>query len=473
MTEARRLTLPGSGSLRGRLLWRLGCMLAVLPVLGSIAAYWSARDAADIAYDRTLLASARDIASSLYATDGALRAQIPYAALDSFAYDNAGAVFHQVRGPDGKLISGYEDLPAPPAGTPRTHMYPALARFYDAPYRGSEVRVVSLLQPISHPQTHGMAEIRVAETHGARDRLARDLLGDTLIHLALSSIAALLMVWYAVSAGLRPLDRLRTAVEERRPDDLRPLPAVPVQRELRPLVDALNHFTARLRGLFLRQQEFIADASHELRTPLAALKARLELGLRERDPQAWREALVDASRCTDKLANLAGHLLSHARIEAGARAITEGGGESVALSRLARELCLTLAPLAHSRGIELALEAKPGINVIGDPILLHELLNNLVGNALAHAQSSVIVRAVEPARIEVEDDGPGIPQEERERVFERFYHRSEQGTGLGLSIVGKICLAHQAEIELAEGMLGGLLVIIHFRTDHAIGPASE
>src|SRR5690606_3703405 len=135
-------------------------------------------------------------------------------------------------------------------------------------------------QPVSEPELTGMAEIRVAETEGARERMAQGLLTDTLWRLGLLALGALMLVWLAVSAALRPLGRLSEAVEERQPDDLRPLPLVAVQRELKPLVLALNHFTERLRAQCERQAQFIADASHELRTPLAALKARIELGLR-------------------------------------------------------------------------------------------------------------------------------------------------------------------------------------------------
>ncbi|BAU73025.1 sensor histidine kinase [Metapseudomonas furukawaii] len=455
-----------AGSLRGRLLRRLALMLGGLLVIASLSAYWNAREAADTAYDRTLLASARAIADGLYEADGRLKADVPYVALDTFAYDIAGRIFYQVIDPDGKLVSGYEQLPPPPPGTRRTDDYPALARFYDAEYEGTGVRVVSLLQPVSEPRLNGVAEIRVAETEGARERLARGLLVDSLWRLALLVAAALLLVWLAVSAALRPLNKLRIAVEEREADDLRPLPEVAVQRELRPLVDALNQFTERLRGLFQRQADFIADASHELRTPLAALKARVELGLREKDPAVWRATLEEAAQNTDRLTHLANQLLSLARIESGARAIAEGGAERIELGALARELGMALAPLAHARGIALALEAEDPAWVMGEPTLLNELLNNLVDNALAHTPKggSVVLRVSAPAILEVEDEGSGIPPEERDKVFQRFYRRSGQGhgAGLGLAIVGEICRAHLAEISLHDGESGGLKVRVSF-----------
>ncbi|WP_324832973.1 sensor histidine kinase [Pseudomonas saxonica] len=453
-------------SLRWRLLWNLTLMLVVLMLASGLSAYYNGREAADTAYDRTLLASARTIAAGLSQRDGSLSADVPYVALDTFAYDSAGRIYYQVNDIHQRLISGYENLPAPPPGTPRTDDYPALASFYNGQYQGQNVRVVSLLKAVSEPNMNGMAEIRVAETDEARVSMARSLMADTLLRLGMLGLGALLVVWLAVSAALRPLERLRRAVEEREPDDLRPLPRVAVQRELRPLVQALNHFTERLRGQFERQSQFIADAAHELRTPLAVIKARLELGLRANDPATWRSTLEQAVQGTDRLTHLANQLLSLARIENGARAIAEGGAQKLDLSQLARELGMAMAPLAHARGVALALEADQPVWLRGEPTLLSELLNNLLDNAMAHTPigGNVILRVTPQAVLEVEDDGVGIPFEDRERVFERFYRRNQQvaGSGLGLAIVGEICRAHRARITLHDGAQGGLKVRVSF-----------
>ncbi|MHA6492825.1 sensor histidine kinase [Pseudomonas borbori] len=469
MTERRTPRQAEVGSLRGRLLRRLASLLALILLLSSLSAYWSARRAADTAYDRTLLASARAIAEGLYTDEGTLKANVPYVALDTFAYDSAGRIYYQVLDLRGALVSGYEDLPSTPKGTRRTDDYPALAHFYDADYRGQGVRVVSLLQPVSEPQLNGIAEIRVAETLGARERLARELLFGTLWRMGLLSISALLLVWLAVTVALRPLEALRRSVAARASDDLRPLPDVQLPRELRPLVNALNQFNDRLRGLFERQSQFIADASHELRTPLAALKARVELGLRSQQADVWRTTLEEAAQNADSLTHLANQLLSLARIESGARAIAEGGAQRLDLSRLARELGLALAPLAHKRGVALALEAEQPVWIRGEPTLLNELLCNLLDNALAHTPpgGNVILRVQPSGLLEVQDDGPGIPAEERNKVFQRFYRRSAEGlgAGLGLAIVSEICRAHQATVELDEATPQGLRVCVQFALD--------
>jgi two-component system sensor histidine kinase TctE len=458
--------LPRAGSLRGGLLRRLAMLLTLLMLFSGWSAYWNGRAAADTAYDRTLLASARAIADGLVASNGQLRANVPYVALDTFAYDSAGRIYYQVLDTEGRLVSGYEDLPAPGAEIRRTDDYPALARFYDGEFRGEGVRLVSLLQPVSEPELTGIAEIRVAETLGARERLARSLLIDTLWRVGLLAVTALLLVWLAVSAALRPLGKLSEAVEARQPDDLRPLPLITVQRELKPLVAALNHFTERLRGQFERQAQFIADAAHELRTPLAALKARIELGQRDQQPQRWQETLEEAGAHTDRVIHLANQLLSLARIETGAQSIAEGGAQRLDLSQLARELGLAMAALAHKRGVALALEAEQPVWIDGEPTLLTELLSNLLDNALAHTpeDGNVVLRVAKGGVLEVEDDGPGIPEPERDKVFARFYrvHQQGQGAGLGLAIVGEIIRAHRATVELDQGALGGLLVKVRF-----------
>ncbi|RMO53971.1 Tricarboxylate transport sensor protein TctE [Pseudomonas amygdali pv. eriobotryae] len=158
--------------------------------------------------------------------------------------------------------------------------------------------------------------------------------------------------------------------------------------------------------------------------------------------------------------------MSLARIENGARAIAEGVAQQLDLSQLARELGMAMAPLAHSRGVALALEADEPVWLRGEPTLLNELLSNLIDNALAHTSpgGNVVLRVYAPGVLEVEDDGPGIPADERERVFERFYRRSQQGSGagLGLAIVGEICRAHLARITLHDGAERGLKVRVSF-----------
>ena len=453
-----------AGSLRRRLMVRLALMLSLLLVLAAISAYWNARNAADTAYDRSLLSSARSIAERLFDAEGQLSVEVPYIALDNFAYDITGRLYYQVLDLEGESVSGYEDLPAPPQGAPMTRDYPALARFYNGSYRGAPVRLVSLLQPVHLAERHGMAEIRVAETLNAREGMARSLLQRSLLNLGVLSVSALLLVWLTVNAALGPLRRVKEEVAGRRSDDLSPISTEGLQREISPLVDAINHFTSQLKDNFERQRDFIAEASHELRTPLSALKARIEFGLRSNRPEQWHQALQDAELSTDRTIALANRLLSMARIERGARAVADGSAERIAMQPLVQEVAMAMVPLAYARGVELALDVVRPFTVWGEPTLLQELLGNLIDNALAHtpAGGQIVLRLTSPACLEVEDTGPGIPEAERVRVFQRFYRHGGEGSGLGLSIVGEICRAHRAEISLEQGGMGGLLVRVRF-----------
>jgi len=453
-------------SLQVRLIVGMSALLLPLLLISSLHAYWSARRTADIAYDRSLLLAARSLAEGLHDSEGQLLLHIPYLALDNFAWDSSGQIYYQIVNEKGRVLSGYEDLPAPPADTALTADYPALARFYDAQYQQQSVRVISLLQA----ETNGMLEIRLAETRSARQRLAERLVITSLWHLGLLSISAVLLCLLAVRLALRPLHALKQALGQRHSSDLRPLARAAMPREILPLVNALNRFHHQLRHVFRRQRRFISDAAHELRTPLTALKAQLELGLRSRHSDDWRDALCTAEQQSTRLITLANQLLSLARIESGAYTITEDASQAVDLSQLTREMALLIAPLAHQRQLYLELEAEQAVWIRGESGLLSELINNLLDNALKYARHRVIVRVLPNAVLEIEDDGPGLPETDYDNVFQRFWQQqtdsssNHHGSGLGLAIAREICRAHHAHIHLRAANPQGLIVSISFAT---------
>jgi len=310
-----------------------------------------------------------------------------------------------------------------------------------------------------------MLEIRLAETRSARQRLIDQLLSASLWHLGLLAISVLLLCLFAVQLALRPLQALQQTLSERHSGDLQPLPLKGLPREVLPLVRTLNRFHRKLRRLFRQQNAFISDAAHELRTPLAALKAHLALGLRNEQPSDWQQTLHQASEQSERLINLANQLLSLARIENGAQAIAEGGGQPLDLTALTREVALAMAALAHQRGLSLELEAKQPVWIYGETHLLSELLGNLIDNALNHGKSRVIVRIVADGLLEVEDDGEGLPEADYPKTFTRFWQQQRQnrsGAGLGLAIAHEICRAHQAGISLHPAQPQGLIVRVQF-----------
>ncbi|WP_438765005.1 sensor histidine kinase N-terminal domain-containing protein [Kushneria sp. TE3] len=465
-------------SLRGRLTRRIGAALLLLIGIGVGGAWLDAWRVASSAYDRPLLIAARVLGESLTVREGQLQARISRAVLDPFSLDSGGSAFYQVITPEQGSIAGFDDLPAPPVSSEMTSRYPSLARFYDATYGGRDVRVVSLLVPVSQPGYQGMVEVRVAEHRDIHAQLMRELLADSLMRLTLFAIGAFLLFMLAIDAALRPLRRITDMVASRSPDNLEPLPTDNVQREVRGLIDAINHLTERLDDTLRAQRTFVADAAHELRTPLFALRARLELGTQTQETDALRETLESAQRDLEALTLLANRLLSLARVE---NDIRRRDFAVLDLSDTARDFCMSMVSLAWQRGLTLALEAPQPVSVHADSALINELLAILIGNAQAYtpAGGHITVRVLTGAVIEVEDDGPGIPEAERERVFERFYRarreappteeadRAISGTGLGLAIARQICTALGASISLHEAPDGGTLARVTFAPDAA------
>lgn len=452
-------------SLHGRLVWPLSGLLLLLAIISSVDAYRHARFAADTAYDRTLLAAARTIAQRLHSFRGVAELDVAFIALDSFNFDATGRIYYQVNGPDGQWISGFEAMPAPPEDLEMTRNYPALARFYDAEYRGQPVRMVSLLQPLSVRQLPGhLAEIRVGETLQARQGLTRSLLREIYWRQGVLVLCGCLLLVFAVRGALRPVEQLRGAVATQRLDDLRPVAPADMPRELQPLVTAINYWSGRLRALFERQRRFIGDATHQLRTPLSILKSRLELALRDEHPAHSREALQAALAACDRMIILANRLLSMARIESGIAALMEGSARPVDMKSIARDVGIAMVPLARARDIDLSLDVCSEFNVSGDETLVQELLANLLDNALrsASAQGHVAVRLSAPRILEIEDDGPGLSAEVRARLFQPFVSGRAQGTGLGLVIVADIAQAHGASVEFLDRPGGGLRVRVDF-----------
>jgi len=462
-------------SLRSRLLLRMSLFLLPLLLFSSLHAYLTASRAADTAYDRSLLLAARSLAEGLHDAQGQLLLQVPYLALDNLAWDSSGQIYYQILAENGELLSGYENLPAPPANTPLTTDYPALARFYDGDYENQPVRLISLLQP----EASGMLEIRLAETRSARKRLTDRILSASLWHLGLLALSVLLLCLFAVQLALRPLAALQQTLSQRRSGDLQPLSLSALPHEVLPLVITLNRFHRKLRRLFSRQSAFISDAAHELRTPLAALKARIELGQRSIQTEDWQLALKEAGEQSERLISLANQLLSLARIESGAQAIAGGASQPVNLTALTREITLAMAALAHQRGLTLEFEASQPLWIKGEANLLSELLGNLIDNALNHAQRRLILRVLPEGLLEVEDDGCGLPEADYPKVFARFWRHphsaNPSGAGLGLAIAHEICRAHQASISLHPAQPSGLLVRVQFSRLAAadIAPAPE
>jgi len=452
-------------SLRARLLLWLLVPLGALALMNLALARREARRTADMVQDRLLLGSARIIAQQIHFEDGLLDVAIPPAALELFQSGAQDRVYYRIASPQGVLLSGYAELPAPP-----TELRPEESVYFPAAVRDEAVRVVAYAQPVFAAPAEGPVVIEVAQTCRDHDQLARKLWTTTLRQDLWTLALAAALIWFALRRGLKDILRLRNEVGRRSPGSLEPLRAGPMPQELRPLVEALNGYIQRLDTQMAIRSRFIANASHQLRTPFAVLQTQASHGLRSADPALKDEVLGAMSESVRQGTRLVNQLLTLSRAEAGTQ--LPRPRDPVDLAGLTQRVLEEQAPLAHARDIDLGFDHPQGpVDLWAPAAMLHELVANLVDNALRYTppQGTVTVslhREEGRAILRVEDNGPGIPPEDRARVFERFCRLGTgetPGCGLGLSIVQEVAQALGAEVRLSDPAGGqGLVVTVAF-----------
>jgi two-component system, OmpR family, sensor histidine kinase TctE len=468
------MSLRAPSSLRARLLlW----LLVPLGGAGLLDVWFSSREAratATMVQDRLLLGSARIIAQQITWDDGLLEVAIPPAALELFQSEDQDRVFYRIASARGVLLSGYAELPPPPGP-----LRPEESVHFGAVVRGEPVRAVAYSQPVFAASGEGPVVIEVAQTLNGHGRMVRQLLVAGLRQGIWMVALVALLGWVALRGGLKGLLALRDKVRDRAAGSLEPLDPGPVARELVPLVEAINGYVQRLDRQMSLGSRFIANASHQLRTPFTVLQTQAAFGMRSRDPREKDEALEAIFREVRNGTRLVNQLLTLSRAEAGVQ--HPRPREPVDLVDLAQRVLEEQAALAQSKEIDLGLDApEERVEVLASSPMLHELAANLVDNALKYTPGGgkvtvVVRRGPEGALLRVEDDGPGIPAEDRERVFERFCRLHDEGApgcGLGLSIVREVATALGARVELASAEGGtGLVVDVTFPVFDGAGAA--
>jgi two-component system, OmpR family, sensor histidine kinase TctE len=367
--------------------------------------------------------------------------------------DKYDTIYYLLRKPDGSALAGDAGLPPVPAGEKPEEGVIA----YDGTYRGQDIRVIAMLAPCGGQ----ICTVHVAETTNKRRKLARNIVLSSLVPELVITLATLALVWFGVKRGLAPLEDLSDEIHARSARDLRPIDPGHAPEEAAPLVRALNQLFGQVAESSSNQQRFLANAAHQLRTPLAGLQAHTEIALAQGVPDEHRAQLEQVHRATIRTARLANQLLALARAEPGG--YRPEAFAPVNLRATVEDIADEWVHRAMAKEIDLGFELEDAL-VQGDALLLREALSNLIHNALEYAPSGGRVTVRTGTRnsdqfLEVEDDGPGIPSAEREKVLERFYRitgTAGTGSGLGLSIVREIAAAHRARIEIAaaEGAAG-------------------
>jgi two-component system sensor histidine kinase TctE len=432
--------------------------LALVLVASSVASYTTALRIATDAYDRALLDPALAIAQRLSAAEGKVELDLTPVQAELLRVDSIDRIYFAVSA-GGRLVAGQPALPPPPEepaeGAPV---------FYDAIVGGEAVRVAAMAVPFANEP----ALIQVAETRLKRERMVRQLLASTALPELAFFVVALAVVWYGVGRGLAPLEDLRAELAARAPRDLRPVAEDTAPVEVRPLVQALNDLLRRLGESIDAQERFVADAAHQLRTPLAALQAQVDAARREAMPPELAATVEHLHAAARRAAHLARQLLTLAAVEPSTgRPFTP---ERTDLAGVTQARVADWVARADRKAIDLGFELEPA-PVAGEPELLVELAANLVDNALHYTPRGGEVTLRTGRRdghsfLEVEDNGPGIPADDRGRVLERF-HRVKgtpgEGSGLGLAIVREIAYRHGGAVEIGAPASGrGTVVAVSF-----------
>ncbi len=437
-------------SLRRRLLTRLWLPLFGVFLLGSFLSAGLAVHFGNVVHDRWLLDSAMALGTQLQSGGGGPRLTLSPSAVEMFEWDSVDRIYEDVVSADGEHLFGNAVFPPLPPGSLLD-----VPHYYDGTIGGRPVRIVTVTVPGPPPDSKAVT-IRVAETMKKREVLVREIIMMIVPLQATILLLAGTFIWFAVTSSLATLDDTASRLRRYKPEGLVPLHEVEgVPSEVKPLIVAINQLIGKLAEAREAQQRFVANAAHQLRTPLATLQVQTERALRETDRKRHGEALADVVKAVSRMRHLTQQLLTLSRSDPSSAGMLRM--EGVDLAQLVRAELERWTDLAIERDIDLGYDGpENGVIVAGEHRLLAELLGNLVDNAIQYGgRGGKITVGItrDPVMLSIDDDGPGIPQTEREHVFEPFYRTRDSaagGCGLGLTIAREIAARHGARLAIVD-----------------------
>lgn len=449
---------------RKLLLWLLLPMLFIWGI-GSIGSYYFAYKFANTAYDRSLADSCRDLARQIIIVDGRETLDLPPAAEKMFLTDEYDEIYLKVTDSDGGLLAGEAGLPFPEANSGSSGLI-----MHDGLVRGRKVRIASRYYMPFKSRSKRPVLVQAAETLNKRKIMANEILTALVLPQLLLILSASMVVWLGISRGLQPLQHLRREIAARSHRDLSPVEDEHAPMEVLPIIESINSLMARLDKAMSAQQRFVSNAAHQLRTPVAGLITQIDLASRQTGRESLFHSLRQLRMSTERMARLVGQMLDLAKVEPDANKMPEL--KPLDLAGTVQEVTKAWFPDALAKNIDIGYEGpNEEIMIHGDKFLMKILLDNLLDNALRYSPpgSSVTTRLKKNGSIvlSVEDNGPGIPVEERDLVFQRFYRilgNNVEGSGLGLSIVREIADLHEATVAIDDpDEHGGTIVRLVFR----------
>jgi two-component system sensor histidine kinase TctE len=365
-------------------------------------------------------------------------------------YDTEDYIYYQIQDSNHHIVLGEDKL-----ALPKVLPVAGKSSFYDAKLKNKALRMVALNFPLSDLGAKGSAMVLIGETSAKRDKMAEEIIAIMLIPQIVLIVLIIFLVNLGIKRGLISLDKLKDLISKRLPTDTRPLEELDAPEELQPLLHAMNELIVKEKVAVNERRHFLANAAHQLKTPLAGLKIQAEAALREKDLASIQHSLRQISAGSDNLGRLANQLLSLARAEP--EGLAAQVFVSIDLVKLIKEVTSDWVPKALEKNIDLGAKCElKQLNISANNMLLQELLNNLIDNAIRYNQAGAMVTvglAVinNEAVLSVQDNGLGIASNEQQKVFERFYRvlgTAENGCGLGLAIVREIAHQHQARVVL-------------------------
>ena len=461
-------------SLRNQLFSWLLVLLLPLIFISAIAGYYLASQYTNLAYDKSLYRTALALADQVSLEALGAQVNLPQVAKDLLEFDEDDDIYIRILGPRGDLLTTHSYLPLP-----STYPKADQSQYYYATLNGEKLRVVIYTLPIS-PETAASTSqnsvyVMVGESLTKRAEMANEILFNMLIPQLIIIVLVSGLLFFGIKRGLHPLNKLKTDLSQRNFNDLSPIDNSKAPTELRPLLNAFNDLLARVSGGISKEQRFIADAAHQLKTPLAGLKTQAELALREKNPDKIAHALGQINQASGNLSHMINQLLVLSKAEPDSA--TYLTFTPVDLCQLAQAVTGDWVAVALQKNIDLGFEStgllagnKTAI-VNGNALLLRELMNNLIDNAIRYTPASghitVGIRLENKTVIfYVQDNGIGLAAESQALVFERFYRvlgTQQEGCGLGLTIVQEIAERHGATVTVtSEGEGEGTLFLVRF-----------
>jgi two-component system sensor histidine kinase TctE len=441
-------------SIKKQLLFWLIAPLFLLSLISAGISYWLALQLSNEIYDELLVNTADSVVARIDYINGKQVIDFPESAEAMFRHLDKDKFYYKIYNQECKFVSGDEFLPCLPALVGQVH-------FADIKVMGESVRMVSLFAPRPGSPDRPLI-VAVAETCNARANMAHKILFTIIALQTMIILGGAIALWIGVSKGLAPLHKIRTALARRSPTDLSPVRIERAPPEVTPMIDAINSLLSELKIYFASQSRFVSDAAHQLRTPLAGLKTFVDLGAQQVEDERSRKIFEQLNLGVMRMTQMVNRLLTLAAAEA---APERGKSEErVDLNVLAEDVVQSVwASWRLKSKTRVTCKTDAGVALVnGSEGSLRDLIENLVHNAILYTPDGgdvlVSVRKNSSIELVVEDNGPGIPAPEREKVFDRFYRldtaTNRTGSGLGLAIVKEIAEKHAASISLEEGAAG-------------------